>query len=180
MQLLIFIDWYKHSNSEVSSSKCNLNHLRCIIWRQKQFSIKTSALHNGLHNKFGLYISYFHWFWIWHILIIHCAKFEAYTCSICDVVTIPINACSSLFNRLSCCWTFLVSACPTWVSVVVLYAVMHYSRPYHKGTARNTILFQVLPEHLGLSCSGAVASPLMSAIQCMDNKGMNLFFCFFQ
>ena len=57
----------------------------------------------GCIIKLGSIFSYFHWFWIWHISIIHCAKFEVYTCSICDVVTIPINACSSLFNRLRCC-----------------------------------------------------------------------------
>ena len=44
----------------------------------------------------------FHWFWIWHVSIIHCAKFEVNTCSICDVVTIPITAFSSLF-KMQCC-----------------------------------------------------------------------------
>ena len=33
--LLIFIDWYKHSNTNVAGSKCILNRLWCIIWRPK-------------------------------------------------------------------------------------------------------------------------------------------------
>ena len=33
--LLIFVDWYKPSNSNVSGSKCILNWFGCIIWRPK-------------------------------------------------------------------------------------------------------------------------------------------------
>ena len=33
--LLIFADWYKHSNSNVPGSKCILNWFGCIIWRPK-------------------------------------------------------------------------------------------------------------------------------------------------
>ena len=33
--LLIFIDWYKHSNTKVSGSKCSLDRFWCIIWRPK-------------------------------------------------------------------------------------------------------------------------------------------------
>ena len=57
----------------------------------------------GCITDLGSIFFLFSLFWIWHILIISCAKFEAYACSICDVMTIPINACSSLFNRLKCC-----------------------------------------------------------------------------
>ena len=65
-----------------------------LIWvynsKTKAIFIKMFTLHNGLHNKFGPYVFfYFHWFGIWHISIIHSAKFEVYTCSICNVVTIP-------------------------------------------------------------------------------------------
>ena len=102
--LLIFVDWNNHSNTNVAGSKCILNRYWCIIWSPNAIVMKMSSLDNGLHNKFGLYVfSYFHWFWIWYISSIHCAKFEVYTCSICDVVTIPITACSSSFNRLKCC-----------------------------------------------------------------------------
>ena len=33
--LLIFVDQYKHSNTNVSGSKCILNRFWCIIWRPK-------------------------------------------------------------------------------------------------------------------------------------------------
>ena len=33
--LLIFVDWYKHTNSNVSGSRCILNWFGCIIWRPK-------------------------------------------------------------------------------------------------------------------------------------------------
>ena len=33
----------------------------------------------GYMINWVLYFSYFHMFWIWHILIIHCTKFEEYT-----------------------------------------------------------------------------------------------------
>ena len=33
--LLIFVDWYKHSNTNVVGSKCILNRFWCIIWRPK-------------------------------------------------------------------------------------------------------------------------------------------------
>ena len=33
--LLIFVDWYKHSNTNVEGSKCILNRFWCIIWRPK-------------------------------------------------------------------------------------------------------------------------------------------------
>ena len=35
--LLIFIDWYKHSNTKVLDSKCILNRFWCMIWRPKLF-----------------------------------------------------------------------------------------------------------------------------------------------
>ena len=54
--LLIFVDWYKHSNTNVSGSKCILNRFGCIIWRPKAILIKMSTLHNGLHDEFVLYI----------------------------------------------------------------------------------------------------------------------------
>ena len=57
----------------------------------------------GCIINFGPMFSYFYWFWIGHISNIQCAKFEVYTCGICNVVTIPTTACSSLFNRLECC-----------------------------------------------------------------------------
>ena len=63
----------------------------------------------GFLEKWALCFSYFHWFWIWHISVIHCVTFEVHTCNICDVVTIPINVCSLLFNRLNCAKLFLVS-----------------------------------------------------------------------
>ena len=34
--LLIFVDWYKHSNTNVAGSKCTLNRLWCITWRPKE------------------------------------------------------------------------------------------------------------------------------------------------
>ena len=49
--LLIFVDWYKHSNT-----KYILNQIWCIIRRPKAILMKMSTLHNGLHNKFGLYV----------------------------------------------------------------------------------------------------------------------------
>ena len=55
--LLKFVDWYNHSNTNVAGFKCILNRFWCIIWRPKAiFFIKISTLHNGLHNKFGLYV----------------------------------------------------------------------------------------------------------------------------
>ena len=33
--LLIFVDWYKHSNTNVAGSRCILNRFWCIIWRPK-------------------------------------------------------------------------------------------------------------------------------------------------
>ena len=44
--LLIFVDWYKHSNTNVVGCKCILN----------RFFIKMSTLHNGLHKQFELYV----------------------------------------------------------------------------------------------------------------------------
>ena len=54
--LLIYVDWYKHSNTNIAGSKCILNRFWCIIWRPKAILIKMSTLHNGLHNKFGLHV----------------------------------------------------------------------------------------------------------------------------
>ena len=54
----------------------------------------------GYTIDLGSMFSLFHWFRIWHISIIHCAKFEVYTCSLCDVETIPINAWSPEFNNV--------------------------------------------------------------------------------
>ena len=34
--LLIFVDWYEHSNTNVAGSKCILNRNWCIIWRPKR------------------------------------------------------------------------------------------------------------------------------------------------
>ena len=84
--LLIYVDWYIHSKTDVAGSKYILNRFWCITWRSKAiFFIKMSTLHNGLHNKFwASCFCYLHWFWIWNISIIHFAKFEVYTCSICD------------------------------------------------------------------------------------------------
>ena len=59
VRLLIFIDWYKHSNTNVSGSRCILNRFWCIIWRPKLVLIKMSTLQNELHNKFWLYIFLF-------------------------------------------------------------------------------------------------------------------------
>ena len=103
--LLIFVDWYKHSNTNVGGSKCILNRYWCIIWSPNAIVIKMSSLDNGLHNKFGLYVFpiFIGFEFGIYISIIHCAKFEVYTCSICDVVTIRITACSSSFNTLKCC-----------------------------------------------------------------------------
>ena len=71
------------------------------------FFIKMSTLQNGSRNKFGLYVFliFIGFEFCRYRLFIHCAKFEVHTCSIADVVTIPINACSSSFNRLKCCLT---------------------------------------------------------------------------
>ena len=33
--LLIFVDWYEHSNSNVAGCKCILNWFWCVIWRPK-------------------------------------------------------------------------------------------------------------------------------------------------
>ena len=33
--LLVFVDWYKHSNTNVAGSRCILNRFWCIIWRPK-------------------------------------------------------------------------------------------------------------------------------------------------
>ena len=58
--LLICVDWYKHSNTNVAGSKCILNQIWCMIWRSRAiFFFKMSTLHNGLHNKFGLYVFLF-------------------------------------------------------------------------------------------------------------------------
>ena len=101
--LLIFTDWYKHSNTTISGSKC------VLVYNLKT---KSDFDHICSHYKTGyiiniintnIYFSYFYRLWIWHPSIIHCAKFEEYTCSICDVAIIPMNACSSLFNTLKCC-----------------------------------------------------------------------------
>ena len=56
--------------------------------------MKMLTLHNGLHNKIGFCIVpiCIGMYTIWHISNIDCAKFEVYTCSICDVMTLPINA----------------------------------------------------------------------------------------
>ena len=35
VQLIISIDWYKHSNTKVSVSKCILNRFWCIMWKPK-------------------------------------------------------------------------------------------------------------------------------------------------
>ena len=35
MLLLIFVGWYKHSNTNVAGSKCILNRFWCIIWSPK-------------------------------------------------------------------------------------------------------------------------------------------------
>ena len=57
--LLVFVDWYKHSNTNFAGSKCILNRIWCIIWRPKAiFVIKMSTLYNvfcfiGL--EFGIY-----------------------------------------------------------------------------------------------------------------------------
>ena len=83
----------------------------------------------GYITNLSSIFSYFHCFWIWHIWIIHCANFEVYTCSICDVVTIPINACSSLFNRLRCCQTFW------WVYILYKTTEMRSSRGLHSWSA---------------------------------------------
>ena len=52
--LLIFADWYKHSNTNVAGWKCILNRFCGLIWRPKRLLTNMSTLHNGLHNKFGL------------------------------------------------------------------------------------------------------------------------------
>ena len=54
--LLKFVDWYNHSNTNVVGIKCILNRFWCIIWTPKAILIKMPTLHNGLHNKFGLYV----------------------------------------------------------------------------------------------------------------------------
>ena len=33
--LVIFVDWYNHSNTNIAGSKCILNWFGCIIWRPK-------------------------------------------------------------------------------------------------------------------------------------------------
>ena len=56
--LLIFADWYKHSNTNVAGCKCILNRFWCVIWRPK--AIKMSTLYNGLHKKkWALFFSLF-------------------------------------------------------------------------------------------------------------------------
>ena len=35
--LLIFVDWYKHSNANFAGSMCILNRFWCMIWRPKGF-----------------------------------------------------------------------------------------------------------------------------------------------
>ena len=59
--------------------------------------------------NWGSTFSYFHWFRIWHISIIHCAKFGVHTCSICDVVTIPIMLVPRYSTGLNVAKLFLVS-----------------------------------------------------------------------
>ena len=54
--LQIFVDWYKHSNTNVAGSKCILNRIWCKIWRPTAIFIKMSTLYIGVHNKFGLYV----------------------------------------------------------------------------------------------------------------------------
>ena len=47
--LSIFVDWYKHSITNVAGSKCVFNRFWCIIWRPK--AIFDQNVHiNGLHN----------------------------------------------------------------------------------------------------------------------------------
>ena len=79
-----------------SISVCNLK-IKSDFWAKCRHYVM------GYIINLKAMFSYFPWFWIWHISIILFAKFVVYTCSICDVVTIPINACSSLFNKLKCC-----------------------------------------------------------------------------
>ena len=95
VQLLISIDWYKYSNTKVLGSKCILNGFSSIIWRPKVFFFLSKCPNYimGCITDLGSIFFLFSLFWIWHILIISCAKFEAYACSICDVMTIPINKC---------------------------------------------------------------------------------------
>ena len=103
--LLIFVEWCKHPNTNVAGSKCILNWFCCVIWRPYAVFFLSKSPHyimNCITNFSPLFLI-FTWCWIWHISIIHCDKFEVYACSICDGVTIPTNACSSLFNKLKCC-----------------------------------------------------------------------------
>ena len=51
--LLIDLDWFKHSHSSVSGSKCIWNRFGCIFEDHKRFSIEMFTSHNGLHNKFA-------------------------------------------------------------------------------------------------------------------------------
>ena len=51
--LLIFVDRYKHSNTNVLGSKCILNRFWCIIWRPKANLILMSTLHMGYIINLG-------------------------------------------------------------------------------------------------------------------------------
>ena len=102
--LLIFVDWHKHSNTKCCGFKVHFKLILVHNLKAKDdFWSKCPHYIMDYIINLGPMFSYFHWFWIWHISIIHCAKFEVCTCSICDVVTIPINACPSIFNGLKSC-----------------------------------------------------------------------------
>ena len=112
--VIFYVFWYPCYTLVVMSNRwnqCNFFNPSSVIYMRAQVDSSTIVNICWLIETFkyqciifwALCFSYFHWRWIWHISIIHCAKFEVYTCSICDVVTIPINAFSSSFDRLKCC-----------------------------------------------------------------------------
>ena len=108
VQLLIFVDWYQHSNTNVAGFQLHFKSILVYNLKTKSdFWSNCPHYIMGYIMNWGSRFFYVHWFRIWHISIIHCAKFEVYTCSICDVVSIPTNACSSLFKLFGGCIYFI-------------------------------------------------------------------------
>ena len=66
---------------------------------------------------------------------IHCAKFKVYTCSIYNIVTIPINACSSFFNYVKCCYLSRGPLSSEWSNT--LFFIDDYDEIHHAKNVQN-------------------------------------------
>ena len=131
------IQFFKHSSVIYTRVQVNSGTIANSCWLIQTYKYQCCRFQVHFISIFSVWFeapkSHFHWFCIWNISIIHSAKFEAYTCNICDVVTIPINDCSSLFNRLTCCQT-VFSECKliAFSTELSLYANNHLT-PHWKS-----------------------------------------------